>query len=160
MKFLKLFGCNILILIFYAGNCLAQNNIVVFQSDFGSVSYTHLDVYKRQAAPAVVDNNSYTTNYTGSLSDANNNLPPNAEAGKCYARCFISDQYEFKEEMVVDKPVTYRTQSIPAQYKTVFDTVQTRAASIRYQEVPAVYETVTEDIMVSPATQKLSLIHI
>ena len=106
------------------------------------------------AAPAVVDNNSYTTNYTGSLSDANNNLPPNAEAGKCYARCFISDQYEFKEEMVVDKPVTYRTQSIPAQYKTVFDTVQTRAASIRYQEVPAVYETVTEDIMVSPATQK------
>ncbi len=106
------------------------------------------------AAPAVVDNNSYTTNYTGSLSDANNNLPPNAEAGKCYARCFISDQFEFKEEMVVDKPLTYRTQSIPAQYKTVFDTVQTRAASIRYQEVPAVYETVTEDIMVSPATQK------
>ena len=106
------------------------------------------------AAPVVTDNNSYTANYTGSLSDANNNLPPNAEAGKCYARCFISDQYEFKEEMVVDKPVTYRTQSIPAQYKTVFDTVQTRAASMRYQEVPAVYETVTEDIMVSPATQK------
>ena len=56
--------------------------------------------------------------------------------------------------MVVDKPVTYKTQTIPATYKTVFDTLVVRPASIRYEEVPAVYETVEEDIMVSPATQK------
>ena len=92
--------------------------------------------------------------YTGKLSEANDNLPPNPEVGKCYARCFIADQFEFKEEMVIDKPVTYKTQTIPATYKTVFDTVVVRPASVRYEEIPAVYETVEEDIMVSPATQK------
>ena len=97
---------------------------------------------------------SAATTFNGSLTEANNNLPPNAEVGKCYARCFVSDQFEFKEETVVDKPLTYKTQSIPATYKTVFDTVVTRAAASRFDEIPAVYETIVEDIMVSPASQK------
>ncbi len=92
--------------------------------------------------------------YIGKLSDANDNLPPNAEVGKCYARCFVADLFEFKEEMVVDKPLSYKTQTIPATYKTVFDTVVVKPSSVRYEEVAAVYETVVEDIMVSPATQK------
>jgi hypothetical protein len=95
-----------------------------------------------------------TPEYTGTLSDANDNLPPNAEVGKCYARCFVADKFDFKEEMVVDKPLSYKTQSIPATYRTVFDTVITKAASVRTEEIAAVYETVVEDIMVSPATQK------
>ncbi len=95
-----------------------------------------------------------TSSYTGSLSEANNNLPPNAEPGKCYARCFVSDQYDFKEQTIVDKPASYKTQTIPATYRTVYDTVTVRPASVRYLEIPAVYETVVEDIMVSPATQK------
>lgn len=102
----------------------------------------------------VESENSNYTPYTGKITDANENLPPNAEPGKCYARCFIADQFEFKEEMVIDKPVSYRTQTIPAKYRTVFDTVTTRAASIRYVEVPAVYENITEEIMVSPASEK------
>lgn len=92
--------------------------------------------------------------YTGTLSDANDNLPPNAEVGKCYARCFVADKFEFKEEMVVDKPLSYKTQTIPATYKTVYDTVIARASYVRTDEIAAEYETVTEDIMVSPATQK------
>ena len=92
--------------------------------------------------------------YTGTLSAANDNLPPNAEVGKCYARCFVADKYEFKEEMVVDKPLSYKTHTIPATYKTVFDTVITKPASVKVEEIAAVYETVVEDIMVSPATQK------
>ena len=92
--------------------------------------------------------------YDGSLTDANNNLPPNAEIGKCYARCFVADQFEFKEETVVDKPETFRTKTIPAIYRTVFDTVVTKPATVRFEDIPAVYETVMEDIMVSPATQK------
>lgn len=95
-----------------------------------------------------------TPAYNGTINEANNNLPSNAEAGKCYARCFISDQFEFRDEQVIDRPVSYKSQTIPAQYKTVFDTITVRAASIKYQEVPAVYENITEDIMVSPATQK------
>ncbi len=95
-----------------------------------------------------------TPEYTGTLSDANDNLPPNAEVGKCYARCFVADKFDFKEEMVIDKPLSYKTQTIPATYKTVFDTVITKPAYVRTEEIAAVYETVVEDIMVSPATQK------
>jgi hypothetical protein len=105
-------------------------------------------------APLTTKASSSTPEYTGTLSDANDNLPPNAEVGKCYARCFVADKFDFKEEMVVDKPLSYKTQTIPATYKTVFDTVVTKPASVRTEEIAAVYETVVEDIMVSPATQK------
>ena len=105
-------------------------------------------------APKAVAEIPNDNKYDGSLSEANNNLPPNAEAGKCYARCFVADQFEFKEETVIDKPVSYKTVSIPATYRTVFDTITVKPASTRYEEIAAVYETVTEDIMVSPATQK------
>jgi hypothetical protein len=88
------------------------------------------------------------------IASDNHDLPPNAEPGKCYARCYVADQYETKEETVIDKPVSYKTHSIPATYKTVIDTIVEKPASIRYEEIPAVYETVTEDVLVSPATQK------
>jgi len=105
-------------------------------------------------APVAEPKADNTPEYTGTLSAANDNLPPNAEVGKCYARCFVADKFEFKEEMVIDKPVSYKTQIIPATYKTVFDTVITKPASTRTEQIAAVYETVVEDIMVSPATQK------
>jgi hypothetical protein len=66
----------------------------------------------------------------------------------------VADQFEFKEETVVDKPETFRTKTIPAVYRTVFDTVVTKPATVRFEDIPAVYETIMEDIMVSPATQK------
>ncbi|MCW3128301.1 MAG: peptidoglycan-binding domain 1 protein [Bacteroidetes bacterium] len=81
-------------------------------------------------------------------------MPPNAEVGKCYARCVILDKYESREETVIDKPLSYKTKNIPAIYKTIIDTLVIKPASIRYKDVPAIYETTTEDILVTPATQK------
>ncbi|MFN8308402.1 MAG: peptidoglycan-binding protein [Chitinophagales bacterium] len=81
-------------------------------------------------------------------------LPPNAEPGKCYARCFTPDKYETREEEVVDRPATTRMKPIPATYKTVYDTVVVKAASVRYEAVPPVYETLEEEVMISPASQK------
>ena len=101
-----------------------------------------------------VDDNGSGSGYTGNLSAANDELPPFAEPGKCYARCFITDQYEFYESQVIDKPTSYRSQVIPATYETVFDTIVVSAEKIRVEVVPAVYETVFEDIMVAPATTR------
>jgi hypothetical protein len=92
--------------------------------------------------------------YDGPLTPAENDLPANVEPGKCYARCFIPDQFEFKEEQVVDRPAFFRTKTIPARYRTEFDTIITRAASVKKVDVPAQYETLTEDVMVSPATTR------
>jgi hypothetical protein len=85
---------------------------------------------------------------------ADNNMPPNAEVGKCYARCYAPDQYETKTETVIDKPLSYKTKTIPATYKTAYDTLTVKAATVRYNQIAATYETVIEDVLVSPATQK------
>jgi hypothetical protein len=108
-----------------------------------------------QSEPRVFTSNENTSKaYSGNLSAANDELPPFAEAGKCYARCFIPDQYEFYESEVIDRPASYKSQIIPATYETVFDTVVVMAEKTKVEVVPAVYETKYEEIMVSPATTR------
>lgn len=81
-------------------------------------------------------------------------LPENAQPGKCYARCYIPNQYRYVEEQVVDKPKSYKEQTIPAVYKTVYDTVLVKEEKRITKEVAAEYEYVKEKIMVSPSTTK------
>lgn len=81
-------------------------------------------------------------------------VPPNAEPGKCYARCLIPEQYEFKEEQVLDKPASFKMEVTPATYKTVTDTVVVKKAFTKKIAVAAVFETATEDVLVTPATTK------
>ena len=80
--------------------------------------------------------------------------PPNAIPGKCYARCLAPDQYEIREEQVIDKPASIKIEKIPAKYETVFDTVVLKEATTKTVNIPAVYENVTEDVLVTPASQK------
>lgn len=81
-------------------------------------------------------------------------LPDNAQPGKCYARCYIPDQFRYVEEQVVDKPKSFKEQTIPAVYKTVYDTVLVKEEKRITKEVAAEYEYVKEKIMVSPSTTK------
>jgi len=81
-------------------------------------------------------------------------VPPNAEPGKCYARCLIPDQFEFKEEQVLDKPASFKMEVTPATYKTVNDTIVLRKAFTKKMAIPGVFETTSEDVMVKPATTK------
>ncbi|NNC95368.1 MAG: peptidoglycan-binding protein [Chitinophagales bacterium] len=86
------------------------------------------------------------------LMAATDDLPPNAEKGKCYARCYVPDQFKYVDEMVIDKPVSYKTQVVPATYKTITETIIVRPESKRTETVPAEYEYVTEEIMVAPSS--------
>jgi hypothetical protein len=85
---------------------------------------------------------------------AEDELPPNAELGKCYARCVIPDVFETKDEEVIDKPASIKIQTIPAKFETVYDTVIITPATKRTVVTPAEFENVTEDVMVTPATTK------
>ncbi len=106
-------------------------------------------------APIIYETNENTSKkYEGRLSAVNDDLPPFAEPGKCYARCFIPDQYEFYESQVLDKAASYKSQIIPATYETVFDTVVVNPEKTKIEVIPAVYETVYEEIMVAPATTR------
>lgn len=80
--------------------------------------------------------------------------PADAVVGHCYARCQSPDIYELREEVVVDKPATVKTDIIPAVYQTVMDTVVMVPAGKRIITIPAQYETVVENKMIAPATQK------
>lgn len=81
-------------------------------------------------------------------------VPPNAEPGKCYARCQTEDQYTFTSKQVINTPKIVKKVELPALYVTVYDTVVTKPARIKSETIPAVYETVKEQKMVAPATTK------
>lgn len=81
-------------------------------------------------------------------------VPPFAEPGKCYARCWVEDKYDYVNETVVDQPKTITKVKLPALYKTVYDTVVVTPATTKKYTVPAEYEYVKEEVMVTPATTK------
>ena len=61
-----------------------------------------------------------------SFSQAPGDLPPNAEAGKCYAKCIEPDIYEEEVVKVMTKPAYNRLEVVPAEYKTVTETILNR----------------------------------
>ncbi len=81
--------------------------------------------------------------------------PPNAEPGKCYAKCMVPDVYENITEEILVKQATQRINIVPAQYEQRTERVMVKAASSRIEVIPAVYETVTERVEVKPASFRL-----
>ncbi|OWY26231.1 cell envelope biogenesis protein OmpA, partial [Sphingobacteriales bacterium UPWRP_1] len=56
---------------------------------------------------------------SGSLfAQSDGDLPPNAVAGKCYAKCLIPDQYETVTEQILLKEAGSRIEVVPAVYET------------------------------------------
>ena len=80
--------------------------------------------------------------------------PSDALVGHCYARCLSPDIYELKEDVVIDKPASVKTEIVPATYITVMDTVVMVPEGKRIITIPAQYETVSENKLVAPPTQK------
>ncbi|MCS6818666.1 MAG: peptidoglycan-binding domain-containing protein [Chitinophagales bacterium] len=95
-----------------------------------------------------------SSSFSSNVRPADLDLPSFAEPGKCYARCLIPERYEIRQESVIDKPASYRTEVIPAVYGTVIDTIVVRKAYVKKTIIPAEYELVTEDVLVSPATTR------
>ena len=79
---------------------------------------------------------------------AQDGLPTNAEPGKCYAKCYIADQWKTETETVMSKAASKRVENIPAKYKTVTETVLSKEAGQKVNVVPARYETRTEQVLV------------
>ncbi|MFT4645146.1 MAG: hypothetical protein ACI8ZX_001558, partial [Planctomycetota bacterium] len=98
--------------------------------------------------------NSYRTASTSTYSGSNDDVPPNAQPGKCYARCQTEDQYGFNNKQVINSPKMTKRIKLPALYTTVYDTVVIRSQSTRSESIPAQYETIRQQKMVSPTTTK------
>ena len=80
---------------------------------------------------------------------------PNAEVGKCYAKCVIPAVYTTEIIAIQTKAPSTKIVSSPAVYKTVTEKVLATAASSKLVTSSAVYKTVTEKILVKEASTKL-----
>lgn len=81
-------------------------------------------------------------------------MPPNADAGECFARVLVPDTIAVTTEQVVDREATFELKLIPATYETVTEQRLLKEAATVYKSVPATYETVTETIIIEPERQE------
>ncbi|MEM7246139.1 MAG: hypothetical protein AAF533_12400 [Acidobacteriota bacterium] len=77
-------------------------------------------------------------------------MPPNPEPNKCYARVWTPPVWDtITEEVVVDEGGE-RVEIVPAKYQTVTEQVLVKDATYRLETVPARYETQTSQILIEP----------
>ncbi|MBL7784973.1 MAG: peptidoglycan-binding protein [Chitinophagales bacterium] len=85
-------------------------------------------------------------------------LPPNAVAGKCYAKCMAPDQYETVTEQILLKEASTRLEVVPAVYESTTEQVLVKEAYKVLEVVPATFTTQTEEIMVKEASKRLTYV--
>lgn len=84
--------------------------------------------------------------------------PPNAQPGKCYAKCELPSEFKTVTEQVMVKDQTKRLISTPAQYETVTEQVLIRDSYTKKEIVPAVWETTTERVLVDDGATRVEII--
>jgi len=82
--------------------------------------------------------------------------PEPGEYGKCYAKCWIPDKYDYVEERVQISGGETTTKVIPAKYNTTTERVLVKEASTKYIPVAAVYETQTKQVLVKEGNCKIN----
>ncbi len=85
-------------------------------------------------------------------------LPPDAEPGKCYVKCITPDEFEKVTETVVISPSYKKLVTRSATYKIVEERVVVKEASKKLVYVPAVYETVDVPYAKTEKSEKLEVI--
>ena len=85
-------------------------------------------------------------------------LPTNAEPGKCYVRCTTPDIYENQSVQVETAPAYKKLRIVPAQYETVTEKVLVKEASKKLRVVPATYKTETVSYAKSASGASLKVI--
>jgi hypothetical protein len=78
-------------------------------------------------------------------------LPPNAQAGECYAKVIVPAQYKTVTERFQTQEASERIEVNPAQYKWVEERIMSKEASTQLEVVPAEYKWTERTIEVKPA---------
>ncbi|MBK8555739.1 MAG: peptidoglycan-binding protein [Lewinellaceae bacterium] len=83
--------------------------------------------------------------------------PSGALPGKCYANCYIADQYHTVTEQVMLKPPSTRVMPTKAELKNETIRLEAKPAVNRFDITPAEYDTLEERIEIKPPTRKYSI---
>lgn len=74
-------------------------------------------------------------------------LPDNAQPGKCYIKCITADEFKDETETIEISPAYKKLKTIPATFKMVEEEVLVKEASVKKVYVPAVYETIMVELV-------------
>lgn len=85
-------------------------------------------------------------------------LPPNAEYGKCYAKCKAPDVFENFTRKVLVEAAYVKTTKIPAVYETVEREVMVTDGGVNYKTIPATYKTITDKEIIEPEQKIVNII--
>lgn len=85
-------------------------------------------------------------------------LPVNAEPGKCYVKCVTKDEFKDVEVTFMVKPGYSVLEAVPAVYKQVEEKVLIKEASKKLTYIPAVYETVEVSYTKKAAGSEVSIV--
>jgi peptidoglycan hydrolase-like protein with peptidoglycan-binding domain len=77
------------------------------------------------------------------------------EAGKCYAKCLIPDEFSNTSEQIQTKAGYSRTDVVKPQLSTVRRNVLVKAQGTRIVSRPAEYRTITEQVLVKEESKRL-----
>ncbi len=86
-------------------------------------------------------------------------LPPNPQAGVCYARVKVPAQYETRSQSVVVEEGYSKIEVSQPELASRQETIMVKEASVEYRVRQPRYQSVTEQVMVRPAYDKLSVSH-
>lgn len=75
-------------------------------------------------------------------------MPPDAQPGKCYAKCMIPDHFEIVTDQVVVRPATKRYRATAPEFETKVDTYILKEGYQRLIPTHAEYEKITEEVQV------------
>jgi hypothetical protein len=79
---------------------------------------------------------------------------PNAQPGKCYAKCLVHDKYETVTEQIMLKPESAETTALPPVFETVTGRYESKESWTKLVLEPAVFDFIEEKILVSPPGRK------
>ena len=79
---------------------------------------------------------------------------PNAQPGKCYAKCLVHDKYETVTEQIMTRPESAERVAVPPVFKTIEAQYVAKESSTRLVAVAAAFDVVEEKILVSPPGRK------
>ena len=96
------------------------------------------------------------TGICGSAFAQTGDTPPNAQPGKCYAKCYIPDAFETTTEQVAIKSAIGKTVAIPAVVETKNQYVLVKEGSKRFIKTPEKFETVVQNVPLKLAALNLA----
>lgn len=85
-------------------------------------------------------------------------LPADADPGKCYVKCIIPDKFEEVTETVIVEPEYTVLETVPPTFKTVTEKVLVKEESTELKVIPAVYETIEIEYISKEEAEKLNAI--